>query len=212
MLMRRVIVFTVSGLAAAGLTATACAGNQMPNAPTPITSSPAARQTANSSTADRADASVELSPTKGNTAAGHLRFTVEEEGVHVMGTVTGLAPDSRHGIHIHENGDCSAPDASGAGGHFKPLSKPHGAPGRDSHVGDLGNITANHAGVAYVDVSTLGATLGGTAATNVSGRAATNVSGRAVIVHAGADDLESQPSGDSGARIACGVIAIGAGK
>jgi Cu-Zn family superoxide dismutase len=201
--MRRVIVFTVGELAAAALTATACASNQPPDASAPLINSPAARQTANSSAVDRADASVELSPTNGNTAAGQLRFTVEQEGVRVIGTVTRLAPDSRHGIHIHENGDCSAPDASSAGGHFKPLSKQHGAPGRDSHVGDLGNITANHAGVAYVDVLALGATLGGAAATNISGRA--------VIVHAGVDDLKSQPAGDSGARIACGVIAISDG-
>jgi Cu-Zn family superoxide dismutase len=115
-----------------------------------------------------------------------------------MGTLTALAPNSKHGIHIHEDGDCSAPDASSAGGHFNPLSNPHGAPGRFTHIGDLGNATANQAGVSYVDVRIPRATL--------DNAAATNVAGRAVIVHANPDDLTSQPSGDSGPRIACGVI------
>ncbi|MDY6948029.1 MAG: superoxide dismutase family protein [Pseudomonadota bacterium] len=199
--MFKLLASTVSVLCVSGLlVTTARASEQTRGASAPITNSPAARQTTNSSTVDRADASADLSATNGNAVAGQLRFTAEEAGVHVIGTVTGLPPDSRHGIHIHESGDCSAPDASSAGGHFKPLSKPHGAPGRDSHIGDLGNIAANHAGVAYVDVLAPGATLGDSAASDISGRA--------VIVHAGADDLKSQPSGDSGARIACGVIAI----
>jgi len=196
--MRRVVVSTAAALTAAFLTAGVWAQRQAPDLPAPITNSPAARQTASSATADRADATARLSPTSGNTASGELRLVSEEAGVRVLGTVTGLTPNSTHGIHIHETGDCSAEDASSAGEHFSPLGEPHGAPGPDTHVGDLGNITANHAGIAYVDVSAPGAMLDGTAATSISGRA--------VIVHAKADDLRSQPSGNSGARIACGVI------
>ena len=141
---------------------------------------------------------VELSPTQGHDAAGRLTFAASGEGVHIAGTVTGLEPDSVHGIHVHENGDCSAPDASSAGGHFAPLGNPHGAPGENSHVGDLGNITADDHGFANVDVRAVRATLGANTRTDLLGRA--------IVVHAKADDLNSQPSGESGDRIACGVI------
>lgn len=196
--MTRVVVLMAETMAVASLAAAACANGQAPNSPAPIIDSPAARQTANSATVDRADAFARLSSTAGNAAAGELRFTTEDLGVRVVGTVTGLAPNSTHGIHIHENDDCSAPDASSAGGHFNPYEKHHGAPGSDTHIGDLGNITANHAGIAYVNVLAPRATLGGTAVTSISGRA--------VIVHAEPDDLKGQPSGNSGARLACGVI------
>jgi len=142
---------------------------------------------------------VALSPTQGHEVAGRLTLIPLDDGVRITGAVTGLEPGSVHGIHVHENGDCSAPDASSAGGHFAPLGKPHGAPGEASHVGDLGNITANDRGVANVTVRAVQARLGS--------HAPTDLTGRAIVVHADPDDLESQPSGDSGARIACGVIA-----
>ncbi|MDY6948908.1 MAG: superoxide dismutase family protein [Pseudomonadota bacterium] len=144
------------------------------------------------------DASATLTPTEGNRAAGPLRLVAESNGVRITGTISGLAPDSKHGIHVHQTGDCGAPDASSAGGHFAPFSHPHGPPDSSGHVGDLGNITANHAGIAYVDVLAARATL--------NPATPTDISGRAIIVHATADDLVSQPSGNSGARIACGVI------
>lgn len=187
-------------LATASAVANACARNQAPDAPKPITNTPAARQTATSSTADLADATVQLSPTMGHTATGRLRLTKESDGVRVMGTLTALTPNSKHGIHIHENGDCTAPDASSAGGHFNPLGNPHGTPGRNTHIGDLGNIPTNHAGVAYVDIFLPRATL--------NSAEATNIVGRGVIVHADADDFTTQPSGKSGPRIACGIIKL----
>ena len=185
--------------AALGLVASACAQNRSSNTGEPLTNSPSSRQTANSGTADLANASVQLSPTQGYRASGQLRLSVESGGVRVTGTVTGLESNGVHGIHIHEHGDCSAPDASSAGGHFSPLGNPHGAPGYGTHVGDLGNVNANHAGIAYVDVLLPQATL--------HGEAGTDIFGRAVVLHARADDLKSQPSGDSGPRIACGPIA-----
>lgn len=184
--------------------AAACAAPPVTISDTPLTSSPSARQNSTSATVNRADATVRLSPTQGHTAAGELQLTTEGEGIRIIGTITGLDPDSVHGIHIHENGDCSAPDASSAGGHFNPLHHPHGPPARDSHVGDLGNIIANHAGVAYLDVRAVDAALYTSSVTDVSKRA--------VIVHAKRDDQRTQPSGDSGARIACGVISAPATK
>jgi Cu-Zn family superoxide dismutase len=139
---------------------------------------------------------AQLAPTDGSSVSGTVRFFAEERGVRVIADLTGLIP-GEHGFHVHENGDCSAPEASSAGGHFNPQGAKHG--GREDaerHVGDMGNITAKADGTAhleYVDphLSLLGDT---------------SIIGRAVIVHAGRDDQQSQPSGDAGARVACGVI------
>jgi Cu-Zn family superoxide dismutase len=105
-----------------------------------------------------------------------------------------------HGFHIHEKGDCSAPDASSAGSHFNPGSKPHGGPsGGDRHGGDLGNLSADNYGTATVKLNVEGI--------SVAQGAPNSIVGRALIVHADADDLKTQPTGNSGKRIACGVIA-----
>lgn len=131
--------------------------------------------------------------------SGKLAFVSTDHGVHITGRISGLKPDSTHGFHIHANGDCGAPDASSAGGHFNPTRQPHGHPESGSHhAGDIPNQQANADGVATVDVVAKGIELG-TGSDN-------DVLGRAVIVHAGPDDYSSQPSGDAGARIACGVI------
>lgn len=195
--MRIVLLSVVCISAAPGMLTSACAQNEA-RLDKPITNSPAARQTTNSTTARPLDASATLTPTKGNRAAGQLRLVAESNGVRIMGTITGLAPDSKHGIHVHQSGDCDSPDASSAGGHFAPFSHPHGPPDSSGHVGDLGNITANHAGIAYLDVLAARATL--------NPATSSDISARAIVVHARADDLITQPSGNSGARIACGVI------
>lgn len=110
----------------------------------------------------------------------------------------GLEPGT-HGLHIHEHGDCSAPDGSSAGAHFAPDGDPHGAP-RDAadahHAGDLGNVTATEGGMAEKRMTDDELSLTGTY----------GVLGRAVVVHQGEDDLVSQPSGNSGDPVACGVI------
>lgn len=143
------------------------------------------------------NASVTLQPTQGNAAKGTLSLMTMGGGVHVRGTITGL-PAGKHGFHIHEKGDCSAPDASSAGGHFNPDNKKHGAPdAAEHHAGDLGNIEADASGSAKVDMHVNGLTLG-------SG--ANSATGKAFIVHAAADDLQTQPTGNAGARLACGVI------
>lgn len=142
------------------------------------------------------NATATLQPTQGNTVKGTINLMTMGDGVHFTGTVTGLKP-GKHGFHVHENGDCSAPDASSAGGHFNPGNKPHGAPDSpEHHAGDLGNIEADASGTAHVNIHVNGITLG-------SG--ANSVLGKAIIVHANPDDF-SQPTGNAGGRLACGVI------
>jgi len=154
---------------------------------------------ATSSTVARA--SVALAPASGSLVSGKLSLMAMGSGVHITGEVGGLAPGSTHAIHIHEKGDCSAADATSAGGHFNPAAKPHGRVGHgDHHGGDMDNITANGEGVATVNVHAAGVVMGGGAANDVIGRG--------VIVHAAADDYATQPTGNAGARVACGVIKV----
>ncbi len=144
-------------------------------------------------------ATATLAATEGNSASGALEFMALDGGVHMTGQVRGLAPDSRHGFHVHETGDCSAPDASSAGDHFNPHGTAHGRVGAPPHhVGDSDNLAADAQGVARVDNRVAGATLGDGAPSDIVGKA--------VIVHAGADDYTTQPTGDAGARLACGII------
>ena len=146
-------------------------------------------------------ARVELAPTQGKSTKGSLVLESDGNGpgVRLHGTIEGLSPGSTHGFHIHEKGDCSAPDGASAGGHFNPDGKPHGDPsGEEHHVGDIFSVTADAAGVGQVDARADRASLGDGSATDVLGKA--------VIVHEKADDYRTQPTGDAGGRIACGVI------
>ena len=148
------------------------------------------------------NAHVTLAPASGTQVTGNLTLVRMGDGLHVTGQVTGLAPGSTHAIHIHEKGDCSAPDASSAGGHFNPGGEPHGQVNTPAHhAGDMNNLVADGSGVATVDLRASGPSLGTGAASDAIGRA--------VIVHADADDYTSQPSGNAGARLACGVIVAG---
>jgi Cu-Zn family superoxide dismutase len=153
-----------------------------------------------SATADAAThAHAVLASSSGSHVQGRLSFVGTDQGVHVTGRISGLQPGSTHGFHIHQNGDCSAPDATSAGGHFNPAQQPHGDAGKGPHhAGDIPNQQADASGVATVDVVVRGVQLGTGSDTDVLGRA--------VIVHAKPDDYTSQPSGNAGARIACGVI------
>lgn len=143
-------------------------------------------------------AEATISPTEGNDVRGTVNFRAETDAIRIVGQLTGLE-EGKHGLHVHEKGDCSAPDASTAGGHFAPDADPHGAPSAEvgqHHVGDLGNVEVDEEGTATFDVSDPEMSLSGE----------NSVVGRALIVHAGADDFESQPSGDAGDRVGCGVI------
>ena len=117
------------------------------------------------------------------------------------GLIGGLQPMQQAGFHIHERGDCSAVDASSAGNHFNPGGAAHGRAGTGKHhLGDMDNLRADAQGRANVDIHLKGVTLGGGAATDIAGRA--------LVVHANADDYRSQPAGNAGVRIACGVIRV----
>ncbi len=142
-------------------------------------------------------ATAVLEPTKGHSAAGTVTF--EQHGPHVMvtGRITGLKPNQEHGFHVHEKGDCSSGDGMSTGGHFNPDGKPHGPPSAAHHAGDLPALKADGSGVATLSFHLEGVTVG-------SGP--TNLVGRGLIVHVSPDDYTTQPTGNSGARIACAVI------
>jgi Cu-Zn family superoxide dismutase len=144
-------------------------------------------------------ATAVLQPTAGNAAAGTVTFTQSGAKVLVSGEVRGLKPNAQHGFHVHEKGDCSAPDATSAGGHFNPDGKPHGdAHHAPHHAGDLPPLVADAAGVARINFEADSFSVG-------SG-AANDVVGRGLIVHRDPDDFKTQPTGNSGARIACAVV------
>jgi len=140
-----------------------------------------------------------MHPTMGNMVEGVVRFFKVDDGVRVVAEIHGLPPNSTHGFHIHEFGDCTAPDAISAGGHFDPHGDPHGGPGDDErHAGDMGNLVSDEEGVAELDYTDPLISLSGD----------DTILGRGVIVHAEEDDLETQPTGDAGARLGCGVIGV----
>jgi len=141
---------------------------------------------------------VRLHATEGNSVSGVVWFSKVVGGVKVSGKIEGLT-SGEHGFHIHQFGDCSSVDGKSAGGHFNPNGVNHGAPMDEvRHVGDLGNISANFNAVAEFEFVDATITLAG----------ANSIMSRALIIHAGEDDLNSQPTGAAGARLACGVIGI----
>lgn len=141
-------------------------------------------------------ARADLSAASGSTASGVVLFTETSAGLQADIRVSGLTP-GEHGFHVHEVGDCSAPDASSAKGHYNPLGKAHGRLTGEHHVGDMPNLPANSAGIANYSTVLPDMHLHGDAG---------NVLGRSVVIHADPDDYHSQPAGNSGKRIACGVI------
>lgn len=138
-----------------------------------------------------AGAHADLSPASGSAVSGTVTVTSQAGGVRLDVKAAGLAPGV-HGFHVHEVGDCSAPDASSAKGHFNPGGKPHGG-----HAGDLPDLTADANGVAQLSASVSGLELS---------EGPAGILGRAFVIHADPDDHVSQPAGNSGKRIACGVI------
>ena len=145
-------------------------------------------------------ATATLEPTRGNTAAGTVRFEQLGETVRVTVRVSGLKPDQEHGFHAHEKGDCSSGDGMSTGGHFNPSGKPHGPQSGEHHAGDFPSLRADASGNAMTSFVLHGVSLGSGAA---------DLLGRGLIVHASPDDYQTQPTGNAGARIACGVIKLG---
>ena len=140
-----------------------------------------------------------IHPTEGSEVEGIVTFSKNGNNVDVSATVTGLNPESMHGFHVHEYGDCSASDGTSAGGHYNPKNMPHGAPTDASrHMGDMGNLVSNEEGIATLEYTDNVIELEGL----------DTILGRGIIVHAGEDDFETQPTGNAGARIGCGVIGV----
>ena len=139
-----------------------------------------------------------LSSASGSNVAGTVTFTPSGDGVKVVADITGLTP-GKHGFHIHEFGDCSAKDATSAGAHYNPTSHQHAAPdAAERHVGDLGNLEADASGKAHLENTDKMLKLSGD----------NSIVGYAVIVHEKEDDLKTQPTGNAGGRVACGVIGV----
>jgi len=132
-------------------------------------------------------------------AAGTVTLIAMGDGVHLNGSIAGLAPDSEHGFHLHETGDCSDFANGSAGKHLNPAAQPHGAPDAAArHAGDMPNLRADASGNAVVDIHLSGVNLGMGDGLDVIGRA--------LVLHEKGDDYATQPAGASGTPIACGVI------
>lgn len=141
-----------------------------------------------------------LAPLQGQSAAGTVMFHAMGGGqVMVHARVTGLKPNGEHGFHVHEHGNCASPDGSSAGGHFNPSGAPHGPQSGPHHAGDMPSLKADARGVVDAKFTLQGVGIGAGGAPDLVGRS--------VIVHANPDDYTTQPTGNSGGRIACGVIA-----
>ncbi len=143
-------------------------------------------------------ATAVLEPRSESTTSGTARFVTLADGLGVHLELQGATP-GLHGVHIHEKGDCSDPKATSAGGHYNPNTGPHhGGPHTAArHGGDLGNIEVDSSGKGVLDVVVQGVSVDSVQ---------DGVAGRSIVVHEKADDLQTDPAGNSGARIACGKI------
>lgn len=135
---------------------------------------------------------------------GWARLTEDASGqLHMNVQVDGLTP-GRHGIHLHAVGACAGPTFASAGGHFNPLGAEHGLDNpAGAHAGDLPNLVVNDAGRGHLDAISHHATLSSGPVSLL------DADGSAIVIHAHEDDQVTNPSGNSGARIACGVIEAG---
>ena len=147
------------------------------------------------------DAIAKIESRSAGSVVGSAVFVADGDGVTMTLAVEGLTP-GLHGIHMHEKGDCSAADGTSAGPHWNPSKSAHGDPGGEAHhAGDMGNLTAGTDGRATLTFTNTDWTLGAESSTT------TEVIGRAIIVHASPDDF-SQPAGNAGARLGCGVVVV----
>lgn len=140
-----------------------------------------------------------LTPTQGNNVRGLVMFHQQDGHLMVHARISGLKPNGEHGFHLHDKGDCASADGTSAGGHFNPEAQPHGPQTAAHHAGDMPSLKADAQGNADVHFMLHGPSLDPTSATNIVARS--------VIVHANPDDYATQPTGNAGARWACGVIA-----
>ena len=178
-------------IAALALLATGCASAQQ-----------AAEETVSevsSELGDQPTATAEMRDPQGR-LLGTITLEEEEDGVDLEGRLTGLQPGV-HAFHIHQTGRCTPPDFSSAGGHYNPTGRQHGFENpQGPHAGDMPNITVGQDGTVEIDSENERVTLAGGPATLF------DADGSAVMIHAGPDDYHSDPAGDAGARVACGVV------
>ncbi|HXH32711.1 MAG TPA: superoxide dismutase family protein [Bacteriovoracaceae bacterium] len=128
---------------------------------------------------------------------GDASFEFKQNTLTMKVRFEGLLPGSEHGMHVHETGSCQGPDFKSAGDHFNPHKAAHGGPqSKRRHLGDFGNLTADFSGTVEQEISIKGLTA----------QDLESLRGKSLLLHAKADDLKTQPSGDSGGRIACGII------
>lgn len=148
-------------------------------------------------------AHADLTAPSQKTLTAHVLLMDSEKGIVIKADVKGLKPGEAHGFHIHEKGECKGPDFKSAGGHWNPDNHPHSSPAAEKkHMGDMGNLVANAKGEALMEVFIPGG----------QGKTLKDFVGKAIIIHTKADDLSSQPTGDAGERLACGVIKEGKTK
>src|SRR5215471_1729719 len=150
------------------------------------------------SAADGPTAKAMIESKSGSTVTGTATFTELATGGVKVHVHIEHAPPGTHGLHIHEKGDCSDAEAKNAGGHFNPGNMPHAGPQEmKRHAGDLGNIEIKPDGTGDLDITS----------DMITVKEGTNsVVGRAVVFHEKADDLTTQPTGNAGGRLGCGVI------
>lgn len=142
---------------------------------------------------------VNLESKSNSSVSGIVNIWETTDSIKVTANIKGLKPNSEHGFHIHQNGDCSSKDAKSAGGHYSPEESKHGSPDKmHHHLGDMGNLNSDADGIATKTIMIK--------KLNLTKSDKFSVIGKAIIIHADADDMSSQPSGNAGARVACGVI------
>lgn len=148
-------------------------------------------------------AMADITSASGSSVTGKATFTELEDGTIKFKLEAQNLEQGAHAVHLHENGDCSAPDAKSAGGHWNPTNTKHGKRGTgEFHKGDIGNMEVGKDGKGALEMTIEGWSIGGAEDSNILNKA--------VIIHAGADDFTSQPSGAAGAMIGCGVVKQGA--
>lgn len=142
-----------------------------------------------------AKATARIHPLQDNKVLGQVTFIKVPGGIQIVADVEGL-PEGEHGFHIHEFGSCEG-EGESAGSHFNPTHSQHGGPNNhERHAGDLGNITADANGHAHYEwVNSM-----------ISFEGENSILGRSIIIHSDPDDYTTQPAGNSGKKIGCGVI------
>jgi len=136
----------------------------------------------------------------GSNVQGTIVLTQDKEDhVTLRIDLTGFEPNTTHAFHVHANGDCSDEGAASAGPHFNPAGNRHGGPDHENrHAGDMGNLEADEKGEVHTQRTN--------AMINLLPDNPNSAIGKSIIVHLGVDDFETQPTGNAGARITCGVI------